>query len=102
MTTSTLSIQAEDRRFYILRLLAKSPDYSHNNGVIQTVLGEVGHRVSRDVIRSDIEWLNRMGLVTVKWVGDDAYQVATATERGLDAAIGRAIVPGVRRPDPGE
>lgn len=91
----------EDRRLVILRLLAEDPGGSHNDAVLQDALGYWGHRVSRDVIRSEIAWLAEQGLVDRELVGD-RYHVAMITSRGVDVASGLATVPGVKRPRPGD
>lgn len=89
----------EDRRLVILRLLAEDPGYSHNDRVLQTGLGHLGHNVSGDVVRSDLAWLAEQGLVQVEPVRADLH-VATLTTRGDDVAAGRAMAPGVKRPGP--
>jgi len=87
-----------DRRLVILRILEEDEGYSLNESVIQSVLEALGHSVSRDRVRTDLQWLKEQGLVTVAEVV--SVLVATLTARGADAATGRAIVPGVKRPRP--
>ena len=87
-----------DRRLVILRILEEDEGYSLNESVIQSVLDALGHSVSRDRVRTDLQWLKEQGLVTVAEVV--SVLVATLTARGADAATGRAIVPGVKRPRP--
>lgn len=89
---------AQDRRLVILRFLAKAPGYELNASVLQSACDSVGHNVSRAVILADIEWLKEGGLVTAEDV--HSIKVATATNRGLDVASGRATHPGVKRPAP--
>lgn len=90
---------AADRRLAVLRFLSSDPDYAMNDTVIQGALASIGHGVSRDVVKADFAWLAEQGLVTVEIVMGKIH-VATTTARGLDAATGRAIVPGVARPGP--
>lgn len=90
----------EDRRLVILRLLEQVPGYALNNSVVHTGLAKFAHHVSRDVINSDFAWLAEQGLVEVETVMA-SVQVATLTARGMDVALGRAVVPGVKRPGPG-
>ena len=87
-----------DRRLVILRILEEDKGYSLNESVIQSVISALGHNVSRDRVRTDLQWLKEQGLVTVAEVV--SVLVATLTARGADAATGRAIVPGVKRPRP--
>ncbi len=98
MSKTYQEICTEDRRLVILRFLAEEPDYRMNTSLLQDALDTVGHRESRDVIAADAAWLRDMGLVTHERLGP--VLVIKLTARGLDAATGRAIVPGVKRPGP--
>jgi hypothetical protein len=61
-------------------------------------LPEVGLTPTRDQIKTELAWLAEQQLVTSE---DHAgLVVATLTERGLDVAEGRTVVPGVQRPSP--
>ena len=91
---------AEDRRLVLLKLLEEAPGYTGNEYLLHTTLAQFGHAVSRDLVRTDLAWLAEQGLVSVD-LGIPSLQVVTLTERGLDAANGRAAVPGVKRPAPG-
>jgi len=83
---------AEDRRLVILRVLAKCPEYTANEFVLQSEIRGYGHSVSRDLLRTDLAWLAEQGLVTVDRV--NTTHVVRMT--------GRATVPGVKRPLPGD
>lgn len=89
---------AEDRRLTILRLLADAPDYTANEYLLQSALANHGHSVSRDLLRTDLAWLAEQQLITCN--AADTLHVARLAARGADAAAGRAIVPGVKRPAP--
>lgn len=86
----------EDRRLVLLRILADLPAYKANSSVLTVALDSFGHTVSRDYVRGQIAWLEEQGLVTSDDMGP--VLLATLTERGLDAARGAVIVPGVARP----
>lgn len=87
------------RRLAILRLLEATAGYGANARLIAEALADLGLAASRDAVNADLAWLDEQGLVTRRaGAADDV--VATATVRGLDVAAGRAIVPGVARPDP--
>ena len=88
----------EDRRLVILRLLAETPEYRLNESTMAAALADFGHAASRDQVRGDFAWLAEQDLVTIEEIA--GITIATATARGLDAAMGRTIVPGVRRPSP--
>lgn len=89
----------EDRRLAVLRLLEGQSGYQANESVIHIALDHLGHNVSRDVVRGDLAWLEEQGLLTTETVLG-AVMVATATQRGVDVALGRARHPGVKRPSP--
>ena len=87
-----------DRRLVILRCLSEDPSYDLNESILQSMLGSLGHNVSRDRLRTDLQWLAEQGLVTLREVV--SVHVATLTSRGNDVACGRVTVPGVKRPGP--
>ena len=89
---------AEDQRLRILQLLDKAEGFDLNAHILRDALARLGHRPSADRLRGELAWLEEQGLVTTHEVGSTI--VATATARGLDAAHGRANVPGVKRPGP--
>ena len=72
--------------------------------VLHEVLDSLGHGVSRDQLLADLAWLAEQGLVACDCLkpGGNGCTVATLTPRGLDVALGRAVVPGVKRPLPGD
>lgn len=86
----------EDRRLVILRVLSELPRYSANSSVLYTALSQFGHYPSRDVVKTELVWLEELDLVKLEDVGP--VIVATLTERGLDVAQGRCEVPGIKRP----
>ena len=89
---------AQDRRLCLLRVLAQAPGYSANGSILHAAIRRFGHQVSRDQVRTDLAWLKEQGLVELEDL--DSLAVATLTQRGLDAAAGRATVPGVKKPAP--
>ena len=87
-----------ERRLVILKLLDKAPGYRSSDYVLQSALPGVGHDASIDMIRTDLAWLQEQGLLNVEMAGP--VQIAKLTQRGVDVANGRALVPGVKRPGP--
>ena len=87
-----------DIRLVILRALAEDLGYSHNESILHAVAKKFGHNVTRDVIRTQLAWLQEQSLVTLETVGD--IYVATITQRGVDVAGGAGSCPGVKRPSP--
>lgn len=86
----------EARRLEILRFLSETPGYEAGEGLIYQAITVTG---SADQVAADLAWLAEQGLVTLESPG--GYALATITRRGLDAACGKARVPGVARPLPG-
>lgn len=94
---------AADRRLVILRVLREAPAYSANDSVLHSAAEAMGHRISRDVVRTDMSWLSEQGLIrleTLPVAGGRSVYVGALQERGLDVAEGRARVPGVKAPAP--
>lgn len=90
-------IAEADRRRAILAALSLSPAYTLPHRALRAQVEAVGYAVSLDLLRSDIAWLGEVGLIDLLELDH-----ARLTDRGLDIALGRAQVPGVRRPEPGE
>jgi len=91
---------SEDRRLLILRILDRAPGSEANHYILREALDTMGHNVSRDAVRGELSWLAEQGLVTVEEL--EGMAVARLTGRGHDVAQGRAVVPGVKKPVPGE
>lgn len=93
----------EDRRLCVLRLLSGAPGRETNHYVLKTALRDLGHAVSHDVVLGDLAWLSEQGLVSTTGACNGAdLTVAALTARGQDVAEGVAVVPGVKRPMPGD
>jgi hypothetical protein len=88
----------EDMRLVILKALYEDADYSHNEHVIKSALGLLGHKVSSDRVRTELAWLKEQALVETREVS--GVIIAKLTRRGADVAQGRTTVPGVKRPEP--
>lgn len=89
---------AEHLRIAVLRVLDDAPGCRANSSILASAVHDLGLTTTRDLIKTQLTWLNEQGLVTTAVVGD--MLVATLTDRGCDVAAGKAIVPGVRRPSP--
>ncbi|ELO0986300.1 ArsR family transcriptional regulator [Citrobacter freundii] len=88
-------ILTEDRRLVILRSLMDCNNEA-NESILNDCLDAYGHNVSRDVVRTQINWLQEQGLVTVEDL--HGFYIVTITGRGQDVAEGRTRVPGVKKP----
>lgn len=88
----------EDRRLVILRLLLEANGHDLNSSILQSALADFGHNPSRDLLHSELAWLEEQALIKTHRV--TSVLVARLTKRGADVARGRAVVPGVKRPGP--
>lgn len=98
---SYLDHMLEHARLAVLKLLTDAPSYRANDSVLAQATDQLGLPVTRDQLRGQLAWLEEQGLATLERPTPTLI-VATATQRGLDVAAGRAIVPGVVRPGPGQ
>lgn len=89
---------AADRRLAVLRILEGSPEYRANAYLIQKMLAGFGHAPSLDLLGGDLAWLAEQGLLELEKVGE--VPIPQLLARGIDAACGRAVIPGVARPMP--
>lgn len=86
-----------DIRLVILMSLAQAAGYCSNEYILHRFIEISGHKIPRDQMLTQLAWLKEQSLVTLQ---DGGVLVATLTARGLDAAEGRATIPGVQRPSP--
>lgn len=91
-------ILTEDQRLVILRTLQET-GFDANESILSSGLEMYGHRISRDLVRNHLNWLEEQGLVRIERLAN-GYMVATITARGADVAEGRVVVDGVKRPRP--
>ena len=90
----------EDARLILLRTLAQDADYQINERMLGGALTSMGHDMSADALRGEIDWLADAGLLTFETYS--GLRVVEITPRGLDVAAGRARYTGVARPRPGD
>ena len=86
----------KDVRLVCLRILSETPAVRANSSVLFNLLHQFGHSVTRDLVKTELRWLEEQGLVKLEEAG--SVLVATLSERGQDVAEGRAVVDGVARP----
>lgn len=88
----------EDMRLVVLRILLELPGYSSNSSLLATLLGQYGHQLSRDQVKTELAWLGEQGLISIDAL--ETVLMVKLTERGADVAEGRTHVPGVKKPRP--
>ncbi len=96
---SYTDLKNQEIRLTILQLLAQDAGYDLNETILGKLVNEFGYQLSKDALRTHLAWLAEQGLVIIKTVAE-YLQVARLTARGNDTAQGRAVVPGVARPQP--
>jgi hypothetical protein len=89
---------AKHVRIAILRVLEAAPAFRANSSILHSALDELGLTATRDQVKVELAWLAEQNLLTTTEAAN--LVVATLTDRGLDVAAGRAVVPGVQRPSP--
>lgn len=89
--------ERESRRLLILELLIRSESRSASDRVLSTVLRDMGWPTPRDVLRGELQWMQRQGLVALKHTDTEIWSV-TLTERGDMCGRGEIEEPGVARP----
>jgi hypothetical protein len=91
---------SQDRRLCILLALETVEGYCAPHPLLKSFLDSIGHRVSDETLLADLSWLAapEQRLLTVE--KQSLLMIATATQRGVDVAQGRAVVDGVKRPMP--
>lgn len=98
---SLAELLREEWRITILVTLAELPGQSAYEGLLQTAIGRYHNQFpSRAEIQAELEWLRGAELVTLvdHPSRDRRSYTATLTVKGEAAALGRVVVPGVRRP----
>lgn len=88
----------KDQRLVILRSLVDA-GYDANESILDDCLAMYGHHISRDLVRTHLNWLEEQGLVQIERL-QNGFMIAKITQRGLDVANGEAVVDGVKRPLP--
>lgn len=100
---SLTEVLTKDRRLVILRTLSEVAAYSSNEGVLRQALHHIGHpEANKDLIRADLSFLERHGLVRVERLPMPSGElwVAHLLDDGLEVANGRPHE-GVARRTPG-
>lgn len=87
-----------EARLVMLRVLLEAGGYQANSSILQSSLGAFGIQQSRDWVHTELAWLHEQGLVFTETIA--TVVIVTLTARGMDAAQGKATVPGVKRPSP--
>jgi repressor of nif and glnA expression len=94
-------LRREDARLTILKALAAQTDERMHSGYISEELRRFGIDEDRPWIHSELDWLERIGAVTLTKPG--SVWVATLTEKGHRHLRRAIVIEGIKRPSrPGE
>ncbi|PZR32280.1 hypothetical protein [Caulobacter segnis] len=89
--------QRESRRLLILELLLQLENRHIDERTLAAALRDMDWETARDVLRSELQWMERQGLVTLKNTEASTWSI-WLTERGDLCARGETTEPGVARP----
>ena len=92
--------QQEDLRLTLLKSLQGQPGFSSNESVLQKEAAEFGLQRSREVIRSEMRFLQSLGAVRLREVAEASVLIAILTARGDDHLKGFTRLEGVGPPTP--
>jgi len=94
---SLIEIENENYRRDVLSCLFVDSDFCMNEISLTTALRLMGNPISRDRLKTQLQWLSEQGLVSLRPVLNISMNTATLTQRGADVAEGLTTVPGVAR-----
>lgn len=100
MTDSYEDVLRKHRRLLLLELLSGAGDYKINEMILRQMVGTRLTATSKDLLRSELQWLEEQGLITIEKVED--LWITKVVQRGLDVVSGAAKVPGITKPGPGQ
>lgn len=87
-------------RLEILSMLKQNGLYTLNEEVIKEVLIANGYAITRDRLRTDLDWLDEQDCLLLQKPG--GVYIATLTNRGEECSRGLTSVPGIAAPKPGK
>lgn len=89
--------QRESLRLLILELLLQLESRHIDERTLSAALRDMDWETARDVLRGELQWIQRQGLVTLKNTETPTWSIRL-TERGDLCARGETAEPGVARP----
>jgi hypothetical protein len=87
-----------DLRLTLLKSLSMQPGFSGNENILQHEAAAVGLHRAREVIRTELRFLESIGAVKVKEAG--SVMIGILTARGQDHVKGLLVLDGVNTPSP--
>lgn len=99
MTASFEEMLVADARLVMLKALVEQTDGRLNETLLTAALDSLGHRRSRDWVRTQLRVLADLGGVRISVAG--TVMIAEITRLGTDHVERRQVIEGVKRPSPG-
>lgn len=94
-------IVSENRALAILRTLQREVSYGSNERVMGTWLETLALGGGREVVRADLERLEKLLVINCEKRGEDGNLIVfRLTQRGLDYLEGRVAIEGLARIEP--
>jgi hypothetical protein len=90
----------EDARLIILRELHAQSNYALNDSLLQQTLEGFGIAKSREWVREELGYLERVGAISRTVAG--TVVVARLSAKGIEHVERRLVIEGVKRPSPPE
>lgn len=87
----------ESLRLTVLEHLGRQESRTINERVLRVVLRDMGQETATPVLRGELAWLERQGLIVLRDADSDCA-IAVLTERGDLCQRGVTMEPGVERP----
>ncbi|WP_065204266.1 VpaChn25_0724 family phage protein [Shewanella woodyi] len=95
-----IDIKNEHQRRSILTALSAMVGFGANHSMVRDTCARFGVKMSSDTVKTQLNWLEEQGLVSVEQQGD--YLIAELKSRGQDVVDGLTNVPGIKRSRAGE
>lgn len=89
-----------DLRLTLLKALAAQPGFTGNENILQHEAAAVGLNRSREVIRTELNFLASIGAIKAQERG--TVMIGTLLARGHDHVKGLLVLDGINTPSPGE
>jgi hypothetical protein len=94
----TKDIIREEARLIVLRALHEQTNYASSDSVLQQVLETYGIAKTREWVREEISYLDRIGAVSKQTHG--SVVIAQLLDKGVEHVERRLVLEGVKRPSP--
>jgi hypothetical protein len=92
----------EEARLIVLRELYAQSNYALNDALLQATLENFGIGKSREWVREELGYLERVGAIRRSTIAGTTVVVALLEPKGIEHVERRLVIEGVKRPSPPE